>query len=93
LLIDEAASGITRDQFLRTLHRGGVGCGVHYRALHVHPYYRQRFGFKPSDFPNAFYVGEHTVSLPLSPHLTDEQVERVIGLVRSTLGKGPEPRK
>jgi len=85
LLIDEAGSGITRDQFLQTLHRGGVGCGVHYRALHAHPYYRQRFGFKPDDFPNAFYVGERTVSLPLSPHLTDEQVDRIIGLVRSTL--------
>lgn len=90
LLIDEATAGITRDQFLQTLHRNGIGCGVHYRSLHVHPYYRKRFGFKPDDFPNAYYVGEHTASIPLSPHLTGEQVERIIGVVRATLRKGTE---
>ena len=88
LMIDQATAGITRDQFLQTLHRNGVGSGVHYRSLHVHPYYRKRFGFKPDDFPNALYVGEHTASLPLSPHLTDQQVDRIIGVVRSTLTKG-----
>ena len=85
LLIDETVAGMTRDQFLQALHRNGVGCGVHYRALHVHPYYRNRFGFSPNDFPNAFYVGEHTISLPLSPHLTDDQVARVIAVVRAIL--------
>jgi dTDP-4-amino-4,6-dideoxygalactose transaminase len=90
LLVDEATAGITRDQFLQTLHRNGIGCGVHYRSLHIHPYYRKRFGFKPNDFPNAYYVGEHTASIPLSPHLTNEQVERIIGVVRATLRKGTE---
>jgi dTDP-4-amino-4,6-dideoxygalactose transaminase len=90
LLVDEATAGITRDQFLQTLHRNGIGCGVHYRSLHIHPYYRKRFGFKPDDFPNAYYVGEHTASIPLSPHLTNEQVERVISVVRTTLRKGTE---
>ena len=92
LLVDEATARITRDQFLQTLHRNGVGSGVHYRSLHIHPYYRERFGFKPDDFPNAYYVGEHTASLPLSPHLTDEQIARVIAVVRSTLSQGAGAR-
>jgi dTDP-4-amino-4,6-dideoxygalactose transaminase len=87
LLIDEATAGITRDQFLQSLHREGVGCGVHYRSLHIQPYYRKCFGYKPGDYPNAHYIGEHTASIPLSPHLTDQQVERVIAVVRSTLRK------
>jgi len=87
LLIDESAAPVSRDQFLVALHQRGIGCGVHYRSLHTQPYYRKQFGFKPSDFPNAYYVGEHTASIPLSPHLTDEQVERIIKTVRSVLGK------
>ena len=87
ILIDEVEAGTTRDRFLQSLHQAGVGAGVHYRALHVHPYYRKRFGFKADDFPNAHYIGERTVSLPLSPHLTDQQVDRVIEVVRKTLGR------
>jgi dTDP-4-amino-4,6-dideoxygalactose transaminase len=85
LLIDENRAKITRDQFLQALHKQGIGSGVHYRSLHTMPYYRKRFGFKPDDYPNAYYIGEHTASIPLSPHLSDAQVERVIEVVRSTL--------
>src|SRR2546427_5560871 len=39
--------------------------GVHYTSLHLHPYYRSRFGFAPDDFPNARWISERTLSLPL----------------------------
>ncbi len=87
LLVDEAFTNVPRDAFLKALHHAGVGCGVHYRSLHTQPYYRERFGYKPEDYPNAHYIGEHTVSIPLSPHLSDVEVERVIDGVRSALGR------
>jgi dTDP-4-amino-4,6-dideoxygalactose transaminase len=85
LLIDPGRCGITRDEFMRTMHQKGIGTGVHYRALHVQPYYRRSFGFRPQDFPVAWEIGEQTVSLPLSADLTDVEVERVVDGVRGIL--------
>jgi dTDP-4-amino-4,6-dideoxygalactose transaminase len=82
LLIDEAAAGITRDGFLEALTHHGIGTGVHYRALSEHPYYRDRFGWRPEAHPRASDIGRRTVSLPLSPGLTDADVEDVIEAVR-----------
>jgi dTDP-4-amino-4,6-dideoxygalactose transaminase len=86
LLIDDDAP-VRRDEFLAEMHRRRIGTGVHYRALHTHPYYRERFGFRPEQFPNAYAIGERTVSLPLSPKLSDADIERIIREVRSILGK------
>jgi dTDP-4-amino-4,6-dideoxygalactose transaminase len=83
LILDQAPRG--RDEFMRQMHERGIGTGVHYRALHTQTYYRQRFGFVPEQFPNANYVGERTVSLPLSPNLSDEEVERVVATTRELL--------
>lgn len=77
---------LTRDQFMAAMHARGIGTGVHYRALHTQPYYRERFGFTPEQFPNARYIGDRTVSLPLTPKLTDSQVTRIIDGVRALLG-------
>lgn len=84
LILDQAP--LSRDRFMSEMHERKVGTGVHYRALHTHPYYRQRFGYVPEQFPNANLIGERTVSLPLSPLLTDAEVERVIAVTRSLLG-------
>jgi dTDP-4-amino-4,6-dideoxygalactose transaminase len=83
LIHDDAP--VTRDGFLLEMHRRGIGTGVHYRALHTHPYYRDRWGFRPEQFPNAYAIGERTVSLPLAPKLTNADVERVIRAVQEIL--------
>jgi dTDP-4-amino-4,6-dideoxygalactose transaminase len=75
----------TRDEMLLELHRQKIGTGVHYRALHLHPYYRETYGYRPGDFPNSEWISERTISLPLSPKLTDGDVEDVIAVVGSTL--------
>ncbi len=85
LLIDTDHLVGTRDQAIVALHEAGIGTGVHYRALHLQPYYRTAFGYSPGDFPNAEWISERTLSLPLSPKLTDEDVDRVIEAVVSTL--------
>ena len=53
----------------------GIGSQIHYRAIHLHPYYQQRWGFKVGDFPNAEQFGARTLSIPMYPSLTDAEVE------------------
>jgi dTDP-4-amino-4,6-dideoxygalactose transaminase len=85
LMITDDAK-VTRDEFMGEMHKRKIGTGVHYRALHVHPYYADRFGYVPEQFPNAYWIGERTVSIPLTQKLTDREVERVIAAVRGILG-------
>lgn len=85
LMIDEEKCGISRDAFMNTLHKMNIGTGVHYLGVHLHPYYIDRFGFTPEVYPNATWISERTVSLPLSPAMTNEDVEDVIDAVTTTL--------
>ena len=70
---------------MRELHERRVGTGVHYTALHLHPYYRERFGYREGQFPNTERIGRSTLSLPLSAKLTDEDANDVIVAVHDVL--------
>jgi dTDP-4-amino-4,6-dideoxygalactose transaminase len=85
LMIDQNRCGLTRDGFMQRLHENNVGTGVHYVGVHLHKYYRERFGYRPADFPNATWISDCTVSIPLSPDLTDSDVDFVVETVRQTL--------
>ncbi|HPA47450.1 MAG TPA: DegT/DnrJ/EryC1/StrS aminotransferase family protein [bacterium] len=76
---------IGRDGVVEQLHQRGIGTGIHYRAVHLHSYYRETFGFKPEDFPHATDYSERAFSLPLSAKLTDRDVEDVIAILREVL--------
>jgi dTDP-4-amino-4,6-dideoxygalactose transaminase len=84
-LLDTDNLAITRDQFLNMMTQQKIGVGVHYIALHLHPYYQKTYGYKRGDFPNAEWISDRTVSLPLSPKLSDTDVEDVIEAVRLIL--------
>jgi dTDP-4-amino-4,6-dideoxygalactose transaminase len=86
VLVDFERTGVSRDAFMGAMTAENVGVGVHYRSIPVQPYYAERFGWKPEDYPNSVSIGEKTVSLPLSAKLTDEDVHDVIRAVRKTLG-------
>jgi perosamine synthetase len=74
---------IGRDEFLAELHSRGVGTSVHWRPLHLHPYYEETFGWTRADFPAASRVWERLVSLPLYPDLDDASQDRVIGAIEA----------
>ena len=86
VLVDSERTGMSRDAFMGAMTAENIGVGVHYRSIPVQPYYTERFGWKPEDYPNSVSIGEQTVSLPLSAKLTDEDVHDVIQAVRKTLG-------
>ncbi len=58
---------VGRKEIIAALEAENIGVGIHYVPVHQQPYYRRQFGFVGSDFPNAAFVGERTLSLPLSP--------------------------
>lgn len=85
ILPDVTRLGVTRDALVADLVKEGIGTGIHFVALHLHPYYRNRFGFSPDDFPNAREISDRTISLPLSAGLAEQDVEDVIAAVRKVV--------
>jgi dTDP-4-amino-4,6-dideoxygalactose transaminase len=73
---------IDRDRFIEELKARNIGTSVHFIPIHVHPYYRTRYGYAPDDFPVAHGNFERMVSLPLSPRLSERDVTDVIDAVR-----------
>lgn len=84
-LVDDRETRITRDEVLRGLHRLRIGCGVHYRAVHLLDYYRRTFP-DAGPFPNADYISERTFSIPLSPAVSDQDASDVVRALREVLG-------
>jgi dTDP-4-amino-4,6-dideoxygalactose transaminase len=76
---------IGRDDFIERMAEEGIGTSVHFIPLHLHPYWRDRYGFKPGDFPVSLKCYQRAVSLPIYAKMTDGDVERVINVVKSIL--------
>jgi dTDP-4-amino-4,6-dideoxygalactose transaminase len=70
----------TRGEFIREMHERGIGVGVHYPAVHLFTHYRS-LGYRDGDFPNAERIGRETVTLPLFPAMTADDVDRVCAAV------------
>ena len=73
---------ITRDEFMSELKGSGVGCSVHWRPLHLHPYYQKTFGWRAQDFPVATAQWKRLISLPIFPGMTDNEFKNVIRTVK-----------
>jgi perosamine synthetase len=73
---------IDRNAFMQALKAAGVGCSVHWRPLHVHPYYEERFGWTRDDLPVASAVWPRLVSLPLFPGMKAEERAYAVQTVR-----------
>ncbi|HEX3976519.1 MAG TPA: DegT/DnrJ/EryC1/StrS aminotransferase family protein [Solirubrobacteraceae bacterium] len=89
-------SPLGRDELIQALHDRNIGTGVHYRGVHLHPYYRRSYGLSPDDFPVATRLSERTISLPLGPGLKeadqDDVVQALTRLLRPRLTVVAGPR-
>jgi dTDP-4-amino-4,6-dideoxygalactose transaminase len=74
---------VDRNAFLDGLRDAGVGCSVHWRPLHLHPYYEETFGWRPAHLPIASAVWERLVSLPIFPTMTEAEIRHVTATVRA----------
>jgi dTDP-4-amino-4,6-dideoxygalactose transaminase len=72
---------VSRNQFIEELKARNIGTSVHFIPIHLHPYYRDKYGYKPDDFPAAYREYQCIISLPLYPRMSDRDVEDVIEAV------------
>jgi dTDP-4-amino-4,6-dideoxygalactose transaminase len=73
---------IDRNRFLEKLRENGVGCSVHWRPLHLHPLYAERFGWRASDFPVATRLWKRIISLPIFSSMTISEIKHVTDTVK-----------
>jgi len=90
LRLDRLATG--RDEFIRTLATRGVATSVHWRPLHMQPYYAEQYGYRAEEFPVAFREWQRLVSLPIFPGLSDADVDHVVTAVRDAVAEGRKRR-
>lgn len=76
---------LSRDRFIELMYENGIGCGVHYIPLHLHPYWRDTYKLTPEMFPVSQRIYEQSVSLPIYSKMTDEDMERVVSTVAKIL--------
>jgi perosamine synthetase len=78
---------LDRAAVIEALRDTGIGTSVHFIPLHLHPYYRRRWGTQPSDHPVASHEYERVISLPIWPGMTDAEVSRVVVSLESILAR------
>jgi perosamine synthetase len=74
---------IDRAQFISELRKRGIGTSVHWLPLHMHPYYREKYGYTPHDLPVAAQLYHGIISLPIYPDLTEVDAEYVCNTIRN----------
>lgn len=77
--------GFSRNTFMDRLRERGVGCSVHWRPLHLHPYYQTTFGWQPGLFPVASGEWKRLISLPLFPGMGLNEHAHVVQVVRDSI--------
>ncbi len=97
--VDTARLTCDRATFFGAMRREGIGVNVHYIPVHLHPFYRQRFGFGPGLCPVAEAAYEQLITLPMFPAMTArdvrdviEAVTKVVGAFRRGQPEGRDPR-
>jgi dTDP-4-amino-4,6-dideoxygalactose transaminase len=76
---------IGRAEFIDELKRHNIGTSVHFIPLHIHPYYRETYGYDPGDYPVAYQEYQRVISLPIYSKMNEQDVEDVIGAVTAII--------
>ncbi len=84
--VDSNVTGIHRNEVIEKLKENNIGSSVHYIPLHLHPYYREKYGLKKGDFPNAEKLYDQCLSLPIFPGLKKSELDRICVTLKKVLG-------
>jgi perosamine synthetase len=89
IAVSPGSARLDRSALARALREDGIGTSVHFKPLHLFPFYQERLGVQPGAYPQAERCFEETLSLPIYPDLADADVDRVAHRIRTHLkGKG-----
>lgn len=83
--IDSKKTGLLRNEMIEFLKKENIGTSVHYIPLHLHPYYRDKYGFTKGDFPVAEKLYDQNLSLPIYPGMTDKDLARVANAIKKAV--------
>lgn len=78
-------SHANRDAILDKLKEQGIGCSNYFTPIHLQPFYREQFGFKPGDFPITEKISERTIALPFHNNLSEGEISQVADCLRIAL--------
>jgi dTDP-4-amino-4,6-dideoxygalactose transaminase len=78
---------IDRDNFIRELTQRGISCSVHWRPLHLHPYYEETFGWRGADLPVASAVWARLISLPIFSTMAGQEIDAVVNAIRAVCSR------
>lgn len=92
LRLREKALNLSRGEFIAELQQRNIGSSVHFIPIHLHRYYREKYGYVPEDFPIAYEAYERMLSLPCSPRMSEGDVEDVIAAVEEIVQRHRRPR-
>jgi UDP-4-amino-4-deoxy-L-arabinose-oxoglutarate aminotransferase len=84
--VDPAKAGLSRDDLMGRLQEQGIGTGLHYEAVHLHPYYREHMNVV-GKYPAAELVSDQILSLPFFPDMTEEDQERVANAIKQSIAR------
>ncbi len=87
LQLDLDSMTVDRDRFIELMVEENIGTSVHFIPLHLQPYWRVRYNYKPEDYPVALDVFNRAVSLPIYPKMSNEDVQSVIDAVVNVCAK------
>ncbi len=85
ILLDIARLSVSRNRVISALLAENIGASMHFYPLHMHPFYREKYGYQPEDFPVARGVGESEISLPLVPQMSQKDADDAVAAVRHVL--------
>jgi dTDP-4-amino-4,6-dideoxygalactose transaminase len=85
LRLKQSKLAINRDEFISQLNRCGIGTSVHFIPLHLHPYYRNTFHYQNGSFPNAEATYSSSISLPLYPKLSEQQIHYICKIIKKII--------
>jgi dTDP-4-amino-4,6-dideoxygalactose transaminase len=83
--LETAELTLDRNEVMAALQQENIGTGLHFPALHVQPYYREKYGLRPEDLPHAAAAGASILSLPLYPLMSEDDVDDVVAALRRVI--------
>jgi dTDP-4-amino-4,6-dideoxygalactose transaminase len=84
-ILDPVQAGLDRNRMIEALNGENIGAGVHFIPVHHYSFYRDKYGYRGDEFPHANRVGLNGFSLPLTPYLSEKDVDDVILAVKKIL--------
>lgn len=84
-VLAKSFAGKKRDEIIKEMAKRGIQCSNYFQPIHLQPFYKRDFGYKPGDYPVAEDIGKRTLSLPFFGDLSEEEIEKVVKSLKETL--------